>query len=305
MTMDYQPPPPMRMSAYLDDVTRGRVKDPGRVTVYDLEEAISDIRKRPRPEGLALQAELLERFEQYGRKRKWLEPPADDKADAEIVANFIAEMFGFYADPQDKIAAEFRKQLTKEIKSRLLNSRGRSYFSVLEFLYEICAARTVTDALLVLGSGSSELAFWIAQRNDYFRRFARIAGARQITIRRIEKFIALHMLRLGPMVRLVGRLNPVITLTELVLVSEPLSEMDDRSMFLLLYDKVRLARPAPECDIVYGNHGSEWCYRVPPIDALRRLNRPGSYGGASRSSSGSPSAVPASQGGGPTMGPLP
>ena len=267
----------MRMDAYLDDLTGGKVKDVERLSIFDLDRAIELIELRPSAaERAALLAALDDRIAQYGTRRGWMTPAAakTDDARADAVTVFIVQdVLGIKAKTaEEKALGQFKGKLKAFIKDGL-NSKGKNAFVVLQVIYDLCNAKSPEDALKVLGKASlGELGKWVLANRDWLMRSGlKLGGVSPVLRNRIMKLIAARIAWVQVGFSRLAWVLPWLAALDILLTSEATATDEDeqRLTFLVLYARIFAKRSDQLGKLVDSCAGPTWRYRLRPEDALR------------------------------------
>lgn len=274
----FTPPVPMRMDAYLDQVTRGKVTNLGWLSIFDLDEALRQIEARPTlAEQAALLGALDDRFVAQGRARGWLAPPPDrsDGERADLLTRFVVEdLLGIKGAAVDKkIFDEFKGRLKDALKPEL-NRTGKRSLKTLQLLYELSAAKNGQEAASALAkAGISELTSWLAKPDNmaWLARSALKAGDVSPVVRnRLVKLIATRLTWLEVGLSRLAWVSPWLLALELFFTVESTATdaMEQRLTFLSLYGRLFATRSQQFGRIIDACAGDDWRYRLPPPQAL-------------------------------------
>jgi hypothetical protein len=212
----FRPPAPQSLDGYLDHVTRNEVKTIKLGAMNALDRALGLIVLQPSAtERAALLATLEERIEKFGRENGWMEspPPKDEATRIDEISSFvIKEIFGLkVASSQDLAVGAFTAKLKEFIKEHL-NAKGKKSFVLLQFIYDLCQAKTPEEARnVLLKSGSSSLAKWVASHVEWkslLKSGLRLGGVRPVVINRLTKLIAVRLTSLEIKLARFARLSP-------------------------------------------------------------------------------------------------
>ena len=271
----------MRMDAYLDEITAGKVRDVARLGIFELDRAIESIELRPSaPERAALLAALEDRIAEYGRSRGWMAPAADKAPDARanaVTSFIIKDVLGIkFRTAADKALDEFKDKLKAFIKEGL-NDRGKKAFVVLQVIYDLCDAKTPEEAFKVLAKeGLGVLGKWVVKNRDWFLRSGmKLGGVSPVLRNRIVKLIAARIAWVEVAFSRVAWVVPWLAALDMLLTSEATAtdEEEQRLTFLILYSRIFTKRTDQVGRLVESCAGPSWRYRLRPADALQATIR--------------------------------
>lgn len=278
----FQPPAPMSMAGYFDQVTGGLPSDVSRLFGTNrMERMISVLRSRRDPaERAALLMELERRFKAYGLSKGYLVPPPPRTPDesADLVTTFIVkDVLGLSGGSVDaKVLGEFKKQLKGMVKE-MLNRKGRSGFQLLEFLWDLCNCRNTEEAMRVLMKhGNKQFAAYVkANWQTLMRGGMKAVNVSAVMRNRLLKLMAVRLAWASKWVARLRWLSPVVTGIEILFTSTSTAtdfEMD-RLAFLAVYGRILSDRGDAIGNLVDSCAGTEWKYKMPIEEAIKQSSR--------------------------------
>jgi hypothetical protein len=268
----------MRMDAYLDQVTRGLVKNAAYLSIFDLDKALDLIRARPE---LAEQAALLnaleERLSAYGRSRGYLNPPpekTDDERANTVTSFLLKDVFGFkHESANDKALSEFKKLMKDFVKSGL-NAKGKSAFKFLEIIWKLCNAKSPKDAAAILiKEGGGLFAAWFASNSGRLAVSGlKAAGVSPVVRNRLMKLIAARLAWGETILARLRWVNPWLIALDILLTPEDTATDDEewRLAFLTVYGRLFTTQSEVLGKLVRSCTGNTWQLAM-PIDAALQI----------------------------------
>lgn len=269
----FTPPVPMRMSAYLDEQTKGLLVSLDNLSIYRLDQAIELINARP---SLAEQAALLyaleERLIEFGRGRGYLAPPPHrtEQERSNIVLNFLVKdvlnISG--GSVQEKVFQEVKGKL-KTIVTNGLNGTTKSRLKFLDFILSLCNANSREEVYRILvKEGGVQFGENWKRITAYGLRGVRVSP---VTKNRLIKFIAMRLTWGEAIVTRLSWLNPWILFVDLILTPETTaSDVDEKRLTILMFlGRVFAARTNAFSKLVQSCSEREWRLTSPVGDALR------------------------------------
>jgi len=265
------------MEAYLDDVTRGLVKNVVNLSIFDLDKAIEIIRARPTlEEQAALLNALEERMCGWGRARGYLNPPPEKTEDerANVVATFLLKnVFGLeHESATDKAISEFKNLLKDFVKSGL-NSKGKSAFKFLDTIWKLCNAKDPKDAAaILLKEGGGLFSKWLVANSGRFARVGlKSAGVSAIARNRLMKLIAARIAWGEAILARLRWVSPWLIAIDIALTSEDTATdaEESRLAFLTIYGRLFSQRSEVLGKLVRSCTGRTWQLAMPIESALQ------------------------------------
>jgi hypothetical protein len=276
----FQPPPPMSIRAYFDDVTSRKIKNIGNLSIWELDEVLATIKARPTlQEQAALLSELEDRFVAYAGPFGWLtpsEPESEDRRVNRVTKFIVTDMLGLKNESvSEKVFGEFTKQV-KEVVKEGLNSKGRNSFKVLEILWALCQAKTGDDVVAALAKipfGLMQTWLAVPQNRAWLARAALRAGGVSPVIRnRLLKLMAARLAWVEVSLSRLARWIPLYTALDIFFTSEQIATdaTERRLTFMMLYARLFSERSGQFGRLVRSCTDSEWQFAVPPPALLSR-----------------------------------
>jgi len=248
---NFQPPPPMQMSAYFDDVTGFRDDQIMRYTINQYDIFIDRILARSKHAEIeALLYELDSRMATFGDKNGYFgteEEYQDNKISAKkTVETIVYDILGFKsASVEDKVINEY-KSLLEDFILAGLNSKGKKALELTQFMEDLAECKSTEDVAVLMGkTGSAALAAWTAKNWDrVFKKGAKFIGITPVVRNRIAKWVALRLAFAGAWGTRVAIVLRKLNVLSLLFADGGLaSEFTmDKNHFLCVYARVSTTR---------------------------------------------------------------
>ena len=188
----------MRLEAYLDQVTKGKVRDVSRLNLPVLEAALEEINRRPMlAERSALLVALEQRFAAFGRNKGWV-PGQSEKKQTETVNGVVGFLLFDVIQVQkttaeDIVINEFKSELEKFVK-QALNSREKEWLAYGQILLKLVQCENEEDLRKVLTNVTlTSLGAWTAKNWPNLVQKLKWVKVQLRVRNRIIKYIALRV----------------------------------------------------------------------------------------------------------------
>lgn len=267
----------MRLEAYLDQVTRGLVRNVANLSIFDLDAAVEMIRARPTlEEQSALLNALEERLCAYGQMKGYLKPPPekteDERANA-VVIFLLKNVFDLkHESAHDKAISEFKNLLKAFVKNGL-NSKGTSAFKFLDTMWKLCNAKDPKDAAaILLKEGGALLGKWLVANSGRIAQVGlRSAGVSAVARNRLLKLIAARMAWGEAILARLRWVSPWLIAIDIALTPEDTATdaEESRLAFLTVYGRLFSQRNELLGKLVRSCTGNTWRLAMPIESALQ------------------------------------
>jgi hypothetical protein len=275
--MQFLPPPPMSMDAYLDQITNGQVEATKLLTYIDkLETALRLINLRPtEAEKGALLTALETRYYNFGVASGYVTPllDANDKDRANVFLTFIVEDILHIKPTARSAAVDALKEKLKEIIVEALNNTGKISLAFLNLLYDLCTAKSAEDVEKTLigfsymGLGALVKKYWQSGLKSAMK-FAQVSP---VVRNRVIKFIAARLTWINIAFDRLAWAFPLLLAIDVFLTSEDTAtdEQEARLAFLVQYGRVVDSRDYVYARVVRSIEGPEWQFNASPVELLQ------------------------------------
>lgn len=274
----FTPPAPQSMSGYFDDVTGNRLKNFTNIYRLDFNGALKAVKDRKNPgERLALLAEFSKRMEAIGREAGFLGDAPKDADPSNSIARFIIEEgLGLKPKTIDKKIYDKGIALTKDWVKSGLNSTGKSGFRLLEVIWKIVKAESVTEVGTILAKeGGKELSEWVkANWQTILKQALKKAGYNSRARYQIMRVIASRIALLKAPMSFLARIQPYLFALDLLLTpSETVSDFEEqRSLFLLYYSQIQTDQNSIFASLTSGQGGTAPGRLAVPLETVLKTS---------------------------------
>lgn len=280
----FQPPTPMRMSAYFDDVTGFRDDHIMRYTIKQYDNFIDRIFARSDPAEIeALLYEFDARMAAFGDINGYFgtenEYNDNNESAQKTVEIIVYDILGrTRGGVDDRVVKEFKSHLTDFIKSGL-NSKGKKALELTQFMADLADCKNTEDVAVLMGkTGSTALAAWTAKNWEIvFKKGAKFIGITPVVRNRVAKWVALRLAFAGAWGKRLAIVTKKLNFLSIILADGGLASyfVMNQNTFLLYYSRVSTTQRDIGRRGVCGVSSTGFNSYLPTSHAIDHLHRSG------------------------------